>query len=112
MDIKQANIKNAEYNIGDVIYHNQYDFRGVIMDVDANFEGDDEWYDEDAEFKAPKDAPWYHVLVDEESTMAYVAEQSITTDSSTDEVIHPMINDIFIRTSGGKYMPRQSVNYN
>ncbi|MCK5901769.1 MAG: heat shock protein HspQ [Cocleimonas sp.] len=110
MDIKQAAVTTAEYNIGDIIYHDQYDFRGVIIDVDANFEGDDEWYDEEAEVKAPKDAPWYHVLVDEETTMAYVAEQNISTDSSTDEVIHPMINDVFIRTATGKYRPRQAIN--
>ncbi|MCK5896775.1 MAG: heat shock protein HspQ [Cocleimonas sp.] len=110
MDINQTTIKKAEYNIGDIIYHNQYDFRGVIVDVDANFEGDDEWYNEEAEFRAPKDAPWYHVLVDEETTMAYVAEQSISSDSSLDEVIHPMINDVFIRTSKGKYRRRESVN--
>lgn len=110
MDIKQEYIKQAEYNIGDVIYHNQYDFRGVIVDVDASFEGDDDWYDEGAELKAPKDSPWYHVLVDEETTMAYVAEQSISSDSSSDEVIHPMINDVFIRTSAGKYMSRQCIN--
>lgn len=110
MDIEQEYIKKAEYNIGDVIYHNQYDFRGVIVDVDANFEGDDDWYNEGAELKAPKDSPWYHVLVDEETTMAYVAEQSISSDSSSVEVIHPMINDVFIRTETGKYMSRQSIN--
>ncbi len=110
MDINQTTIKKAEYNIGDVIYHNQYDFRGVIVDVDANFEGDDDWYEEEAELRAPKDSPWYHVLVDEETTMAYVAEQSISSDSSRDEVIHPMINDVFIRTPSGKYMSRQSIN--
>jgi len=110
MDIKQTTIKQAEYSIGDVIYHNQYDFRGVIVDVDANFEGDEEWYEEEAEQRAPKDAPWYHVLVDEETTMAYVAEESISSDFSSDEVIHPMINDVFIRTPTGKYRPRQSIN--
>ncbi len=110
MDMKQECIKRAEYNIGEVVYHNQYDFRGVIVDVDANFEGDDDWYNEGAELKAPKDAPWYHVLVDEETTMAYVAEQSISADYSQDEVIHPMINDVFIRTPTGKYLSRQSIN--
>ncbi|HIO92825.1 MAG TPA: heat shock protein HspQ [Leucothrix mucor] len=110
MDIEQLDITKAEYNIGDVVYHHHYDFRGVIIDVDANFSGDDEWYDEEDGIKAPKDAPWYHVLVDEEATMAYVAEQSIRSDSSLDEVIHPMINDVFTRTSAGKYMPRQTIN--
>jgi len=110
MDIEQLDITKAEYNIGDVVYHHHYDFRGVIIDVDANFSGDDEWYDEEDGIKAPKDAPWYHVLVDEETTMAYVAEQSIRSDSSLDEVIHPMINDVFTRTSAGKYMPRQTIN--
>lgn len=110
MEMDQIDITKAEYNIGDVIYHNHHDFRGVIIDVDANFSGDDEWYEEEDGIKGPKNAPWYHVLVDEETTLAYVSEQNIQSDSSPTEIIHPMIDDVFTRTSAGKYMPRQTVN--
>ena len=110
MNIEEVGVTKAEYNIGDVIYHSHYDFRGVIVDVDARFSGDEEWYDDEEGVKAPKDAPWYHVLIDEDTTMAYVAEQSIRSDPSEIEVIHPMINDVFTRTSAGKYMSRQIVN--
>ena len=37
-------IHQAEYNIGQVIYHKHYNFRGVIVDVDAEFGADEEWY--------------------------------------------------------------------
>jgi len=37
-------IHQAEYNIGQVIFHKHYNFRGVIVDVDAEFSADDEWY--------------------------------------------------------------------
>ena len=103
-------LTTAVFNIGDVIIHKNQNFRGVIVDVDADFQGSDDWYDQYTTNQPSKDAPWYHVLVDEEGSMAYVSEQNIYTDSSNMEVEHPMVNDIFEDYEAGHYMPRQTIN--
>lgn len=103
-------ILKAGFNIGDVIVHRDQNFRGVIVDVDADFQGSDDWYDQYTTNEPSKDSPWYHVLVDEEGSMAYVSEQNIYEDSSDMEVDHPMVDDIFADFKAGHYMPRQTIN--
>jgi heat shock protein HspQ len=53
----------AKFSIGQLVHHRLFDYRGVIVDVDAVFLGSEEWYEQVAKSKPPKDQPWYHVLV-------------------------------------------------
>ena len=55
--------KNAKFSIGQIIHHRLFDYRGVIVDVDPDFQNSDEWYDQVARSRPPKDKPWYRVLV-------------------------------------------------
>lgn len=103
-------ISVAGFNIGDVIIHKEQQFRGVIVDVDADFQGSDDWYDQYTTNEPSKNSPWYHVLVDEEGSMAYVSEQNIYVDSSNMEIEHPMIDDMFTDYDAGHYLPRQTIN--
>ena len=34
----------AKFSIGDVVKHKHFDFRGVIYDVDFEFNNSEEWY--------------------------------------------------------------------
>ena len=36
--------KDPLFNIGDIVKHRIYPFRGVIVDVDAEFSNTEEWY--------------------------------------------------------------------
>jgi len=103
-------IRQAEYNIGKVIYHKHYNFRGVIVDVDAEFSGEDEWYEKHAKNNPSKDQPWYHVLVDEDSVMAYVSQQNICSDVSDLEIDNPMILNMLATDSEGQYHSLQTLN--
>jgi len=103
-------ILKAGFNIGDIIVHREHNFRGVIIDVDADFQGSDDWYDQYTTNQPSKKLPWYHILVDEEGSMAYVSEQNIYGDSSNMEVEHPMVDDIFEDYDQGHYLPRQTIN--
>lgn len=104
------NIQKAEYNIGEIILHREHDYRGVIVDVDPEFQGSEEWYDMHTSNQPSKDVPWYHILVDEESSMAYVSEQNICIDSDDAEIENPMIDDMFSDFDAGQYLPRQTIN--
>ena len=48
----------CQFSIGQIIHHLKFDYRGVIIDVDASFESSEEWYEMMAKSNPPKDKPW------------------------------------------------------
>ena len=93
----------CKYSVGQIIHHLRFDYRGVIVDVDATFQGTEEWYLEMAKSKPPRDKPWYHVLVDQSFTMTYVAERNLEADPSPKPINHPMVDQYFNRFEKGSY---------
>jgi heat shock protein HspQ len=101
---------NARFYVGQVVHHRKFDYRGVIIDVDPEFQGSDEWYEQVARSQPPKDKPWYHVLVDDADHMTYVAERHLEADDSQLPVNHPYIEQIFGSFSKGVYKRRDRIN--
>jgi len=101
---------NAKFSIGQVVYHQKFDYRGVIVDVDATFQGTDEWYEQVARSRPPKGKPWYHVLVDNAEHMTYVAERHLEASSNSEPVNHPAIKAYFEDFQDGRYRIRRSTN--
>ena len=95
---------NCKFSIGDIIHHFQFDYRGVIYDVDANFQGTEEWYNQMAKSKPPRDQPWYHVLVDQSASMTFVAERNLEADSFCTPIEHPLVDQYFSQFKNGKYI--------
>lgn len=95
----------AEFHIGQLVHHRLFDYRGVIVDVDPIFQGSDEWYEEVARSRPPKDKPWYRVLVDESEQETYVAERNLEPDGSRDPIRHPRLDEFFSGIEGGTYRP-------
>ena len=93
-----------KFHIGQIIEHNKFAYRGVIYDADAQFSGSESWYDTVAKSRPPKDAPWYHVLVDGSDTTTYVAERHLIETSNHLEVDHPLIEVYFVGFSDGLYL--------
>lgn len=98
------NVKSANYAIGDLVHHRRFDYRGVIVDVDATFQGTEEWYAAMAKSRPPRDKPWYHVLVDGATHSTYVAERNLEPDSSGEPVSHPMVEHFFSGFKDGRYI--------
>lgn len=92
-----------KFHIGQIIEHNKFGYRGVIFDVDAQFSGSESWYQEVATSCPPKDAAWYHVLVDGSDATTYVAERHIQEAFDYKEVDHPLIDVYFSGFSNGHY---------
>lgn len=101
---------SAQFYIGQIVHHTKFDYRGVIVDVDAEFEGSDEWYREVARSRPPKDRPWYHVLVDNSEQMTYVAERHLEADDSQRPVSHPYVAQLFDEFTDGVYHRRDRLN--
>lgn len=101
---------NARFNVGQVVHHRKFDYRGVILDVDPEFQGSDEWYEQVARSKPPKDKPWYHILVDNADHMTYVAERHLEADDSELPIDHPYVEQIFGGFFEGSYKRRGHLN--
>ena len=81
--------KQAKFCIGQVVIDPQFRFRGVIVDVDPEYMGTKEWYDENVPHRAPKNEPWYHLLVHNSEFRVYVAESTLALDNTNEPVHHP-----------------------
>ncbi len=102
--------KKAKYQIGDVVKHRIFPFRGVIFDVDPQFNNTEEWWlSIPPEVRPRKDQPFYHVLAENEKTeyTAYVSEQNLLYDTSAQPLRHPQIDMIFGTFDGQRYMLRE-----
>ena len=102
-------IVHARFNIGDVLKHRLFGFRGVVFDIDPVFANSEEWYEAIPETARPdKDQPFYHLLAEngESSYVAYVSQQNLVTDDSDEPVDHPAITGMFGPYADGKYRLR------
>jgi len=103
-------MKQAKFSIGQCIRHRLFAYRGVIVDVDPVFQGTDEWYENVAHSRPPRDEPWYHVLVHDGSYETYVAERNMECDDSNEPVNHPLVNELFDDFREGVYRTDRTVN--
>ena len=94
----------AHFSIGDVVLHQKFGYRGVVFDVDPVFSGSDEWYEQVARSRPPRDAPWYHVLVHGASHTTYVAERNLEKDEVDEAISHPLLARFFAGFEDGRYV--------
>ena len=103
-------ISRAKFSVGEVIHHQLFDYRGVVVDVDATFQSTEEWYQAVARSRPPKHEPWYHVLVHGAAHTTYVAEQNLESESSAEPISHPMLAEFFSRFEDGRYIREGRAN--
>ena len=96
----------AKFHLGQVVRHRIFPFRGVIFDVDPQFNNTEEWWLSIPEGVRPrKDQPFYHLLAENEQNcyLAYVSEQNLLPDESGEPVGHPEADHLFNGFEGGAY---------
>ena len=104
--------REAKYQIGQVVKHRIFPFRGVVFDIDPTFSNTEEWYQSiPAEVRPTKDQPYYHLYAEnsESQYVAYVSEQNLLPDASGEPVQHPQVSEVFKRDSRGTYKLRSSM---
>ena len=102
-------MKTAKFRIGQVVRHRIFPFRGVIFDVDPQFNNSEEWYQAiPAEVRPRKDQPFYHLLAENAETeyIAYVSEQNLLEDETGAPVRHPQLVNMFDVKPNGEYEPK------
>ena len=101
---------SARFSVGDLVHHKLFDYRGVVVDVDPHFMLTDEWYENVARSRPPKDMPWYHVLVHDATHNTYVAERNLEPDDSNEPIRHPLVELTFATFENGRYVASQKTN--
>ena len=90
--------REAKFQIGQVVKHRLFSFRGVIFDVDPVFANTEEWWlSIPEEIRPRKDQPFYHLFAENDETeyVAYVSEQNLLADDTREPVRHPQVPDYF-----------------
>lgn len=100
----------ARFMIGQVVHHKLFNYRGVVVDIDASFSLSEEWYEQVARSRPPKDVPWYRVLVGGAAHETYVAERNLEADDSGAPIEHPRLAAFFDSFENGHYVRRRSLN--
>ncbi|MCB8820806.1 heat shock protein HspQ [Microvirga rosea] len=96
----------AKFAIGQVVKHRLFEFRGLIFDVDPEFDNTEEWWlSIPEEIRPDKDQPFYHLFAENAETeyIAYVSEQNLVPDSSSEPLRNPLIEEMFDRDERGLY---------
>ena len=100
----------AQFALGQLITHRLFGYRGVIFDVDPEFQGSEEWYERNAQSRPPRNQPWYRVLVDDQPLETYVAERNLELDVAPRPIYHPLADQIFSGFNDGQYVLRELHN--
>ena len=98
--------RQARYAIGEVVKHRFFPFRGIIFDVDPEFNNTEDWWlSIPEEIRPSKDQPFYHLLAENEETeyVAYVSEQNLLPDDSDEPLRHPQLGELFDELENGGY---------
>ena len=100
----------AKFLIGQIVHHKLFNYIGVVFDVDPFFQSSNEWYEQVAQSRPPKNKPWYHVLVHAAEHMTYVSEQNLDLEEHPKLIQHPLINSLFTKFDGSQYHLKSRTN--
>ena len=98
------------FEIGELVEHKRYGYRGVVAGRDASCRASDDWY-EGNRTQPGRDQPWYHVLVHGGEHTTYVAQTNLGPDEGGEQVVHPLSKTLFEHFQGGRYTPREDVRF-
>ena len=108
MDNIKQELVETKFAIGAVVKHRFLDFRGVIFDVDPEFNNTEEWYQSiPTSIRPRKNQPFTISLLKMVISFifAYVSEQNPSDDSSKELPKHPEIKNLFSHFEDGKFVP-------
>ena len=106
--------RTAKFQIGQIVRHRIFSFRGVVFDIDPVFNNTEEWWlSIPEEIRPRKDQPFYHLLAENEqnSYVAYVSEQNLLPDDTGDPVGHPQTGLIFEGFQDGQYKLKPRISH-
>jgi heat shock protein HspQ len=106
MGTSMGTMREAKFSVGQVVRHRFYPFRGVVFDIDPEFDNTEEWWLAIPEDIRPhKNQPYYHLLAENAETeyIAYVSEQNLLADETGKPLRHPQVSELFAEDENGGY---------
>ncbi|MGC6424061.1 MAG: heat shock protein HspQ [Lentimonas sp.] len=98
----------AYFEIGMIVQHRLYGYRGVIVAYDMGCAAGDKWYYSNKTQPA-KDQPWYHLLVHDSGGLStYVAQCNLQEDLLKAPIEHPRIACYFEELKDGRYLLKEN----
>ena len=94
----------ALFEIGQIVHHRLFDYRGVVLDVDLDFQAGEAWYEKMARSKPSRDKSWYHILVDNSEHPTYVAERNLEPSPDLGPISHDLLERGLMRYQDGRYI--------
>jgi len=97
----------ALFDLGTIVRHKLYHYRGVIVALDPHCMAGDKWYYAN-KTQPSKEQPWYRVLVHDSGGLStYVAQSNLEADLSGEPINHPRIGCYFSGFKDGHYVFQQ-----
>lgn len=106
----RTQVDHPRFRVGQIVHHKRFEYRGVIVAVDREFQGTVDWYERVARSKPPLDRPWYRVLVDDAAHETYVAEGNLELDLTFEPIAHPLVKIYFDEMRDGLYVLTRLMN--
>lgn len=91
------------FEVGQLVRHKRYGYRGVVVSVDERCRASDDWYKSNRT-QPDRDQPWYHVLADGSDQVFYPAQTSLEADDSDAAVENPYVTHFFDDFKDGTYV--------
>ena len=93
--------KIAKFNIGDMVIHKRIRYRAIVIDVDPLFQASGNYNPQATQHEFTTRNPWYRLLVDDSSQMAYVEECLLIADVSQQPINNPQLTHYLREQEGG-----------
>jgi heat shock protein HspQ len=107
-DLEGGTTPGIYFELGAVVVHKRYGYRGVIVALDPRCMAGDTWYQSN-KTQPPREQPWYHVLVHDSGGLStYVAQSNLENDTSCEPIEHPRLSSYFIGFKDGRYLLKES----
>lgn len=98
------------FEIGQLVQHRRYGYRGVVASRDPECRASKSWY-QNNQSQPERAQPWYHVLVHGSDHTTYAAETSLEEELGGEQVVHPLAKLIFESFHGGQYTIREGIRF-
>lgn len=102
--------KDFQYQVGELVQHRRYGYRGVVAGRDGECCASEEWYRSNSTLPDRGQA-WYHVLVHGGRHTTYVAQENLDVDKGLEQVVHPLTRTLFESFCSGRYQTREDVTF-
>jgi len=91
------------YQVGQLVLHRRYGYRGVVVDFDMACQAPEDWYARN-NTQPERAQPWYHVLVDGSDAATYAAQTSLVHDPMPRPIEHAWVLRFFTEFHAGRYL--------